>query len=49
MSKGIFEEISWSEIEDILVDSASLQELAERMVDAAEQKKIFRRTMGASY
>ncbi len=39
MSKGIFEEISWSEIEDILVDSASLQELAERMVDAAEQKK----------
>ena len=39
MSKGIFEEISWSETEDILVDSVSLQELAERMVDAAEQKK----------
>lgn len=39
MSKGIFEEISWSETEDILVDSAPLQELAERMVDAVEQKK----------
>lgn len=39
MSKGIYEEISWSETEDILADSASLQELAERMVDAADQKK----------
>lgn len=39
MSKGIFDEISWSETEDILVDNISLQELAERMVDAAEQKK----------
>lgn len=39
MSKGIFEEISWSETEDILIDSASLQELAERMIDAVEQKK----------
>lgn len=39
MSKGIFEQISWSETEDILVDSAPLQELAERMVDAVEQKK----------
>lgn len=39
MSKGIFEEISWSETEDILADSASLQELAERMVNAADQKK----------
>lgn len=39
MSKGIFEEISWSETEDILVDSVSLQELAERMVEAVERKK----------
>ncbi|MCM1561009.1 MAG: protein phosphatase 2C domain-containing protein [Butyrivibrio sp.] len=39
MSKGIFEEISWSETEDILIGSAPLQELAERMVDAVEQKK----------
>lgn len=39
MSKGIFDEISWSETEDILVDNISMQELAERMVDAVEQKK----------
>lgn len=39
MSKGIFEEISWSETEDILVDGAPLQELAERIVDAVDQKK----------
>lgn len=37
-SKGIFEELSWSETEDILIDTASSQELAERMVHAAEQK-----------
>lgn len=39
MSKGIFEEISWSETEDILVERAPLQELADRIVDAVEQKK----------
>lgn len=39
MSKGIFEELSWSEAEDIIVGAASSQELAERMVDAADQKK----------
>lgn len=38
MSKGIFEELSWSETEDILIDTAPLQELAERIADAAEQK-----------
>ncbi len=37
-SKGIFEELSWSEIEDILIDTASSQELAQRMVNAADQK-----------
>ncbi len=37
-SKGIFEELSWSEIEDLLIDNASSQELAERMVGAADQK-----------
>lgn len=37
-SKGIFEELSWSEIEDILIDNASPQELAQRMVSAADQK-----------
>ncbi len=39
MSKGIYEEVSWSETEDILTDNASLQELAERMVGAADRKK----------
>lgn len=37
-SKGIFEELSWSETEDILINTASSQELAEHMVNAAEQK-----------
>lgn len=37
-SKGIFEELSWSEIEDILIDNALPQELAERMTGAAERK-----------
>lgn len=37
-SKGIFEELSWSEIEDILIENASSQELAQRLVSAAEQK-----------
>lgn len=38
MSKGIFEELSWREIEDILIEPADPQELAERVIDAAEQK-----------
>lgn len=38
ISKGIFEELSWSEMEDILIDTASSQELAERIVGAADQK-----------
>ncbi len=37
-SKGIFEELSWSEIEDILIDDALPQELAERMTQSADQK-----------
>ncbi len=37
-SKGIFEELSWSEIEDILIDNAPSQKLAERMADEAERK-----------
>lgn len=37
-SKGIFEELSWSEIEDILIGNAPPQKLAERMADEAERK-----------
>lgn len=46
-SKGIFEELSWSEIEDILIDTASLQELAKRMVSAADQKNNPQRENGS--
>ncbi len=38
-SKGIFEELSWRELEDILIVTASLQELAERIISAAESKE----------
>lgn len=37
-SKGIFEELSWSEIEDILQEPETLQTLADRIVQAAESK-----------
>lgn len=37
-SKGIFEVLSWREMEDILIDTSSPQELADRVVMAAEQK-----------
>lgn len=46
-SKGIFEELSWREIEDILIDAAASQELAERIVDAAEQKDNPQRDNGS--
>ena len=36
---GIFEELSWSELEDILVGEGGLQEKADAVVQAAEQKK----------
>lgn len=37
-SKGIFEELSWGEMEDILLNGASVQEQAEEMVRKAEAK-----------
>lgn len=37
-SKGIFEELSWGEMEDILLDGASVQEQADTMVRKAESK-----------
>lgn len=37
-SKGIFEELSWGEMEDILLSGASVQEQAEAMVRGAESK-----------
>jgi len=37
-SRGIFEELSWGEIEDILVEGVSLQETAEKIVWTTEAK-----------
>lgn len=37
-SKGIFEEVPWGEMEDLLVSDVPLQEAAKRMVQAAEMK-----------
>ena len=36
---GIFEELSWSELEDILVGEGSLMERAGAVVQAVEQKE----------
>lgn len=38
MSKGIFEELSWREIEDILIDTDDSQKSADCLIRAAEQK-----------
>lgn len=38
ISKGIFEELSWREMEDILVSNQPAQELAGRLIREAEQK-----------
>lgn len=38
-SKGIFQELSWRELEDILLEEAPAQETAERIVSAVEQKE----------
>ena len=37
-SKGIFEELSWGEMEDILLNGTSVQEQADTMVRKAESK-----------
>ena len=37
-SRGIFEEVPWGELEDVLMSDAPLQEVAERVVHAAERK-----------
>ncbi len=38
-SRGIWQELSWGDLEDILLGSGSLQERAERIVRAAEYKE----------
>lgn len=39
MSKGIFDVLPWGEIEDILLDAAPAQELADRIVLAADRRE----------
>ncbi len=39
MSRGIFEELSWSEIEDILTGQGTAQIMADRLTEAAKAKK----------
>lgn len=38
-SKGIFEELSWREIEDILITKNSVQELADKLIEAVSAKE----------
>ena len=47
MSKGIFEELSWREIEDILIENADAQKLADCMISAAEQKENTQKDNGS--
>lgn len=44
---GVFEELSWSEIEDILVKPATLQQKAEEMMAIIEQKESTQKENGS--
>ena len=39
MSRGIFEVLSWRELEDILIQPAPMQELADRIVMEADRRE----------
>lgn len=47
LSKGIFEELSWREIEDILQRKASAQQLADAVIEAAEKKNSAQKDNGS--
>lgn len=47
ISKGIFEELSWREIEDILQRKANAQELADAVIEAAEKKNSAQKDNGS--
>ena len=47
MSKGIFEELSWREIEDFLIDTDDSLKSADCLIRAAEQKGIPQRDNGS--
>jgi serine/threonine protein phosphatase PrpC len=46
-TSGIFEELSWSEMEDILAGPGSLQERADAMICAAERKESVQKENGS--
>ena len=47
MSKGIFEILSWREMEDILVSDMPVQELADRLILEAERKDTLEKDNGS--
>ncbi len=49
MSRGIFEVLSWRELEDLLIQPAPMQELADRIIMEADRKKPPTGKMEASY
>lgn len=46
-SKGIFEEVSWREMEDILIKPDTAQQLADKIVQLAEQKESLEKENGS--
>lgn len=44
---GVFEELSWSELEDLVAGRGSLQQRAEAIIQAAEQKEGFQKENGS--
>ena len=47
MSRGIFEVLSWRELEDLLIQPAPMQELADRIIMEADRKKAADRENGS--
>ncbi len=47
MSRGIFEVLSWRELEDLLIQTAPMQELADRIIMEADRKKAADRENGS--
>ena len=47
MSRGIFEVLSWRELEDILIQPAPMQELADRIIMEADHREAADRENGS--
>ena len=46
-SKGIFEEVSWREMEDILIKHDTVQELTDKLIELAEKKESLDKENGS--